>query len=99
MPHQVLMGNVPPLAVMTQGTPDQVTTWARECLEKTNGHRLILSAGGGVSPGTPAENIDALVAAVPRMRRAWCVWRISRLIVARGDLQGTEYGANNDDHS
>ena len=63
MPGHVLMGNVPPLAVMTQGTPDQVTAWARECLEKTNGHRLILSAGGGVSPGTPAENIDALVAA------------------------------------
>jgi len=63
MPDQVLMENVPPLAVMTQGTPDQVTAWARACLEKTDGRRLILSAGGGVSPGTPADNIDALVAA------------------------------------
>ncbi len=64
MPRIALMGNVPPLDVMVRGTPDQVTTWARECLEKTGGRGLILSAGGGVSPGTPPEMIDALVAAV-----------------------------------
>ncbi len=63
MPAHVLMGNVPPLAVMARGAPDQVQTWARACIEKTGGRGLILSAGGGVSPGTPAENIDALVAA------------------------------------
>jgi uroporphyrinogen decarboxylase len=64
MPAHVLMGNVPPLSVMTQGTPEQVQAWARACVEKTGGRGLILSAGGGVSPGTPAENVDALVAAV-----------------------------------
>lgn len=63
MPAHVLMGNVPPLAVMAQGSPDQVQAWARACIEKTGGRGLILSAGGGVSPGTPAESIDALVAA------------------------------------
>jgi len=37
---------------------------ARACLEKAaSGGGLILSAGGGLSPGTPAENIDALVQA------------------------------------
>ncbi len=61
-PNLVLMGNVPPYSVMAEGTTEQVETWARECIRKTNGgHNLILSAGGGVSPGTPASAIDALI--------------------------------------
>lgn len=65
MGHRVaLMGNVPPLAVGVRGTPDEVSQWARTCLEKAApGGGLILSFGGGVSPETPAENIDALLAA------------------------------------
>lgn len=66
MPGKALMGNVPPLDVMTRGTPAQVEDWARECVRKTGGQRLILSAGGGVSPGTPAASIDALVRAASR---------------------------------
>jgi MtaA/CmuA family methyltransferase len=58
-----LMGNVPPLNVLARGTPDEVRSSAEHCLTATGG-RLILSAGGGVSGGTPAENIDALVEAV-----------------------------------
>jgi uroporphyrinogen decarboxylase len=59
-----LMGNVPPRDVMANGTPAEVSAWARECIDKTDGGRgLILSAGGGLSPGTPAANIDALVRA------------------------------------
>lgn len=64
MPNIALMGNVPPLDLMARGTPDQVEAWARECARKTGGRGLILSAGGGVSPGTPAEAIDALARAV-----------------------------------
>jgi uroporphyrinogen-III decarboxylase len=64
MPNAVLMGNVPPLDVMVRGTADQVTAFARECIAKTAGRGLILSAGGGVSPDTPASAIDALVKAV-----------------------------------
>jgi uroporphyrinogen decarboxylase len=64
MPGQTLMGNVPPLSVMAQGKADEVAAWAHACMEKTGGQGLVLSAGGGVSPGTPAENIDALVSAV-----------------------------------
>jgi uroporphyrinogen decarboxylase len=60
MPRQALMGNVPPLSVMAQGRPEQVVDWARACIDKTGGRGLILSAGGGVSPGTGAENIEAL---------------------------------------
>ncbi len=63
MPNIALMGNVPPLDVMARGTPEETEAWARECIAKTGGERLILSAGGGVSPGTPASAVDALVRA------------------------------------
>jgi uroporphyrinogen decarboxylase len=59
-----LMGNVPPLEVLAKGNPEEVRSWAKACINKTNGaQNLILSAGGGVSPDTPAQNIDALVEA------------------------------------
>jgi uroporphyrinogen decarboxylase len=65
MGHRVaLMGNVPPLDVGVRGTPDEVAQSAQECLNKgAPGGGMILSFGGGVSPGTPAENIDALLRA------------------------------------
>ena len=65
MGHRVaLMGNVPPLDVGVRGTPGDVARWARECLDKgAPGGGMILSFGGGVSPGTPAENVDALLEA------------------------------------
>jgi uroporphyrinogen decarboxylase len=64
MPGIALMGNVPPYTVMAEGTSAQVEQSARECIRKTGGRELILSAGGGVSPGTPASAIDALVRVV-----------------------------------
>ncbi len=63
MPGVALMGNVPPLDVLARGTPAEVAAWAAECLRQTGGNGLILSAGGGVSPETPPEAIDALVTA------------------------------------
>ncbi len=63
MPNMTLMGNVPPLALMVRGTPEQVEAWGRNCIAKTGGRHLVLSAGGGISPGTPAWAIDALVRA------------------------------------
>jgi len=63
-PGLCLMGNVPPLEVLAQGTPQTVRAAARACLHAHPGRRgLILSAGGGVSPGTPAANIQALAEA------------------------------------
>jgi uroporphyrinogen-III decarboxylase len=63
-----LMGNVPPLDVGVRGTPQDVENAARACLAKAAaGGGMILSFGGGVSPGTPPENIDALV----RAARSW----------------------------
>jgi uroporphyrinogen-III decarboxylase len=69
MGHRVaLMGNVPPLDVGVRGTPTQVMDWARACLDRAApGGGTILSFGGGVSPGTPPENIDALL----RAAREW----------------------------
>jgi uroporphyrinogen decarboxylase len=62
MGHRVaLMGNVPPLDLGVRGTPQEVYRSARGCLEQAApGGGMILSFGGGVSPGTPPESIDAL---------------------------------------
>lgn len=64
-----LMGNVPPLDVLARGNPEEVARSAQNCLEATNGN-LILSAGGGTSPDTPGENIDALIQAVHNWKRS-----------------------------
>jgi uroporphyrinogen decarboxylase len=58
-----LLGNVAPLDTLVRGTPEQVYAEARACIEKAAPGGFVLSAGGGASPGTPAENIDALVRA------------------------------------
>ncbi len=62
-----LLGNVAPLSVLARGTAAEVKECAEYCLNATGG-RIILSAGGGVSSGTPAENIDALVQAAEDWR-------------------------------
>ncbi|RPJ22395.1 MAG: uroporphyrinogen decarboxylase, partial [Planctomycetaceae bacterium] len=61
--HRVaLMGNLPPLDVGVRGTAADVRLSARECLDAGyRGGGMILSFGGGVSPGTPPENIEALL--------------------------------------
>jgi uroporphyrinogen decarboxylase len=56
----LLMGNVAPRDLGAFGTPEEVYQAAWNCLEKVDGKGMILSFGGGVSPNTPAENIDAM---------------------------------------
>jgi uroporphyrinogen-III decarboxylase len=70
MGHRVaLMGNVPPLDLGVRGTPDEVYAAALNCLEKAApGGGMILSFGGGVSPDTLPENIDALLQAAQDWR-------------------------------
>ena len=59
-----LMGNVAPLDVLARGSAEQTAGSAKACIAENHGHRrFLLSAGGGVSPGTPEENIRALIAA------------------------------------
>jgi MtaA/CmuA family methyltransferase len=55
-----LMGNVNPLEVGVRGTPDEVFDATMEVLEKSKGEGIILSVGGGTSPGMPGENIVAM---------------------------------------
>jgi uroporphyrinogen decarboxylase len=62
--RMALMGNVNPLDIGVRGTPEMVRSAASEVLAKTQGQGLILSVGGGVSPGMPKENIMALVEAL-----------------------------------
>jgi uroporphyrinogen decarboxylase len=57
------MGNVPTLDMGVRGTPDQVREAGRAVVAAAQGEGLILSFGGGVSPGTPAANIHALAEA------------------------------------
>ncbi len=69
MGHRVaLMGNVPPLNVAVRESPEVVAEWSKTCLDKAApGGGMILSVGGGVSPGMPAENMDAMLQAA----RVW----------------------------
>ncbi|MBE7550505.1 MAG: uroporphyrinogen decarboxylase family protein [Anaerolineales bacterium] len=69
MGHRVaMMGNVPPLEIAVRETPQVVEAWARSCLDHAAaGGGMILSVGGGVSPGTPAASLDAMLAAA----RTW----------------------------
>jgi len=69
MGHRVaLMGNVPPLDIGVRGTPVAAARWAHDCLTHCSQapgglSGMILSFGGGVSPGALPENIDALLQA------------------------------------
>ncbi|MEA3334861.1 MAG: uroporphyrinogen decarboxylase family protein [Chloroflexota bacterium] len=65
MGHRVaLMGNVPPLHVAVRQSPAVVSKFSAVCLDRAApGGGMILSMGGGISPDTPAENLDAMVRA------------------------------------
>jgi uroporphyrinogen decarboxylase len=59
-----LMGNVNPLEIGVRGTPDEVRAATLKVLEKSAGEGIILSVGGGVSPGMPRQNIQAMLQAL-----------------------------------
>jgi len=59
-----LMGNVNPLEIGVRGGPEQVREASLDVLRKTDGKGMILSLGGGVSPGMPEANIRAMIEAV-----------------------------------
>jgi uroporphyrinogen decarboxylase len=69
-PGICLVGNVPPLEVLVRGSHAGVLESARACLDALpEGRGLLLSAGGGTSPETPADHIHALVEAANCQRR------------------------------
>ena len=64
-PDVVLMGNIPPLDIMVRGTTDDVQKATRQLLDKADRYGpILISPGGGVSPGTPIENLQAMLEVV-----------------------------------
>lgn len=60
-----LWGNLDPVAVLTQGTPAEVTAATRKVLAAVQaaGHRrFVLSSGCTLAVETPSQNLDALLA-------------------------------------
>jgi uroporphyrinogen-III decarboxylase len=70
-PKVCMLGNVPGLDVLTKCSPEAVSAAVKACLDNYGSKSgLILSAGGGASPGMPKENVQALM-------RALKEWNIS----------------------
>jgi uroporphyrinogen decarboxylase len=60
-----LLGNIPPRDVLADGTPEQVQSSVKAALDSAaDKSRLIISAGGGMPPNVPTENIEAVLSAV-----------------------------------
>jgi uroporphyrinogen-III decarboxylase len=63
-PRVTLMGNVPSVEVMAEGTPEEVKGSVRDILSSLKStRRVILSCAGGMPPGVPTENILAFLEA------------------------------------
>jgi len=58
-PRQILLGNIDPVSVLRDGSPDDVRAGLRRCHEQA-GPRYIVSAGCEVPRGTPPENLRAM---------------------------------------
>jgi len=60
MPRRVaLAGNVDPVSVVAQGTPETIRERVRECYEAA-GNPFLVNAGCEIPPSTPVENLRAL---------------------------------------
>jgi uroporphyrinogen-III decarboxylase len=55
-----LMGNIPPVEMGVRGTPQEVKAATLELLRRAGKDGIILSVGGGVSPGMPGANVSAM---------------------------------------
>jgi uroporphyrinogen-III decarboxylase len=63
-----LLGNIPARDVLADGTPDDVSRAVVNMLEGVEDRsRLIVSCGGGMPPGVPTENIQALISTVEKL--------------------------------
>jgi uroporphyrinogen-III decarboxylase len=61
-PTVALLGNLPPRDVLAAGTPEQVFAETRKMVESIgNASGILWSAGGGMPPGVPTENIRAFL--------------------------------------
>ncbi|WP_321992318.1 uroporphyrinogen decarboxylase family protein [Marispirochaeta aestuarii] len=61
----VLMGNISPLDIMVKGSEEEVYEAAVSCIKQNGGNpRFLLSAGGGVSMGTPESTLGGIIRAI-----------------------------------
>lgn len=63
VPEMALGGNVEPVKSLFLGTPRSVKEDAWNCLRRAGTDRFILMSGCSVPPGTPRENIQAMIEA------------------------------------
>ena len=61
MQKTVLGGNVDPVNALLMGTREDVVKDTIHCLETAGTSRFVLMSGCGVPPGTPVENLKAMV--------------------------------------
>ncbi|MCL4475513.1 MAG: uroporphyrinogen decarboxylase family protein [Nitrospirae bacterium] len=62
-----LMGNVPPLTVLRNGTPEDVYRSVKDIIERASKRGgLIVAAGGYLDEGTPETNIEAMIEATEK---------------------------------
>ena len=60
-----IFGNVPPRDILTYGTPQDIIKVTKETLDKYGSKEgIIISAGGGASPGMSKDNFRAFIDAV-----------------------------------
>jgi uroporphyrinogen-III decarboxylase len=60
-----LLGNIPPLEIMANGSEDDIKKSVHEALDSIEDHsRIIWSCGGGMPPGVSEANINAFLAAL-----------------------------------
>ena len=65
-----MLGNIPPRDVLASGTPADVERSVTDMLNAFKDRsRLIVSCGGGMPPGVPTENIQALISTVEKLAR------------------------------
>jgi len=64
-PDVAILGTLPPLDLLTRGTPEEVACATKNLLaSRPEKCRLMLSAGGGASPGMPKENLLSMLYAL-----------------------------------
>ena len=59
-----LRGNLDPISVLRFGLPDEVRDKTESLCRDVSGRRWLVSSGCDIPPGTPAENLTALVESV-----------------------------------
>lgn len=61
MPDAVVYGQIPPLKILLNGTPEDVIEYAKRDIEQAGpGKHLVLTTAGSINPGTSFDNLKAL---------------------------------------